>query len=224
MKWKRGACGTNSNNTGDKSIKLFEEATGRQLFEDAHKDIINREASQLRASLNGNHVAHYQSVLKAKWEALTEGEQANYNKLAQDQSKDIFVCVSISWFLYMSWPKSVGINNSSCQQCGSSWGACVRMENWATRKWCFCSLSVTKMEMSKVACKFCTQYSNFLDVDIHIIASLPIRHKMILISKNSSITSKDISQTHGTNMLTTYFPVCFNRYHHRDLLVYWRTQ
>ena len=45
MKRKRGVCGNKTNVTEQKVMKLFEETTGHQLFEERHKEEINKEAA-----------------------------------------------------------------------------------------------------------------------------------------------------------------------------------
>jgi hypothetical protein len=91
MKRKRGVCGTRGDGTEDKPIKLFEDTTGRQLFEESNKDQINKEAAERRLSAStSNHAGHYQTVLKEMWEDLDEDEREKYNCTAQEQSRDIF--------------------------------------------------------------------------------------------------------------------------------------
>jgi len=79
----------------EKPIKLFEDTTARQLFEEANKDHINEEASRVRVAMNGsNHAGHYQMVLKEMWEGLDVAEQERYNKEAGVLNGDIFRPVS----------------------------------------------------------------------------------------------------------------------------------
>lgn len=91
MKRKRGVCGTRGNNAEVKPIKLFEETTGRQLFEHGNKSAINEQATQRRLTTgSGNHAGHYQAVLREMWEGLDDSERDKYNQYAQEQRGDIY--------------------------------------------------------------------------------------------------------------------------------------
>ena len=78
--------------TESTSLKLFEDITGRQLFEEAHKKNINEEATRRRkCAPSDNHVGHYQAVLREKWEGLDESERENYNNQARENASDIYL-------------------------------------------------------------------------------------------------------------------------------------
>jgi hypothetical protein len=75
MKSKHGLSGLKGMATESTSLKLFEDITGCQLFKEAHKKNINKEATQhCKCSPSTNHVGHYQAVLQEKWEGLDESE------------------------------------------------------------------------------------------------------------------------------------------------------
>jgi hypothetical protein len=93
MKCKWGVSGMLDAGINAKPFKLFEERMGRQLFEDAQKDSINKAATEHQmtsASEPNNHAAHYQAALKEMWEALDDNERQEYEKVAQDHSDDVF--------------------------------------------------------------------------------------------------------------------------------------
>ncbi|KAF8224884.1 hypothetical protein L208DRAFT_1380925 [Tricholoma matsutake] len=72
--------------------KLFEDITGHQLFEEAHKKNINKEATRhCKCSPSDHHVGHYQAVLREKWEGLDESEQENYNNQARENASNIYL-------------------------------------------------------------------------------------------------------------------------------------
>jgi len=70
-------------------IKLSSGTTGRQLFEQEHKDRINAEAAKRRenAEPNEKHVGFYQAVLKEMWDA--EEDKETYDKTAEEGSCDV---------------------------------------------------------------------------------------------------------------------------------------
>jgi hypothetical protein len=99
MKRKRVASGINDAGGPEKPIKLFQEKTGRQLFEDAHKEEINKVATERRiteGSGSGKHAGRYQAVLKEKWEALDDKKRQEYEKAAQEHSEDVFQYVKMN--------------------------------------------------------------------------------------------------------------------------------
>ena len=89
MKRKHGVCGNKSSVNEQKPMKLFEETTGRQLFEERHEEI-NREAAHRRmTSPSTNHAGIYQTVLKEMWESLDDDQQMQYNNAAEDHSESV---------------------------------------------------------------------------------------------------------------------------------------
>jgi hypothetical protein len=100
MKRKRGVSGINATDIKGKTIQLFEEKTGRQLFEVAQKHALNKAATERRTSDEsgpGKHAAHYQSVLKEMWDALDDQERLEYEQAAQDHSDDIYQYVIMNY-------------------------------------------------------------------------------------------------------------------------------
>jgi hypothetical protein len=92
MKSKRGLSGMKGMATESTSLNLFEDITGRQLFEEAHKKNINEEATWRRkSSPSDHHAGHYQAVLREKWEGLDESERENYNNQARENASDIYL-------------------------------------------------------------------------------------------------------------------------------------
>lgn len=78
--------------TESTSLNLFEDITGRQLFEEAHKKNINEEATRRRkSSPSDHHASYYQAVLREKWEGLDESERENYNNQARENASDIYL-------------------------------------------------------------------------------------------------------------------------------------
>ena len=90
MKRKRGICGNKTNVTEQKVMKLFKETMGCQLFEEHHKEEINKEAAHCQTtSLSTNHAGIYQTVLKEMWESLDDNQQMQYNNAAEDHSDSV---------------------------------------------------------------------------------------------------------------------------------------
>ena len=90
MKRKRGICGTKDGGSKVKPLNLFEETSGRRLFEEEHKDSINNEAKQRRlGSSSISHAGHYQAILKEMWDAVDDDEKEKYEKDVQDHSADV---------------------------------------------------------------------------------------------------------------------------------------
>jgi hypothetical protein len=86
---KRKNPSTQPNASAAKSfIKLASNHTGRQLYEQEHKDEINAEATARRkdGKVDG-HAGFYQAVLKEMWEA--EGEREEYEKRAEEAANNI---------------------------------------------------------------------------------------------------------------------------------------
>jgi len=86
----RKAARSNPKASGDQFfIKLSSSSTGRQLFEQEHKDRINAEAAKLRedAEPNEKHVGFYQAVLKEMWDA--EEDKETYDKRAEEGLCDV---------------------------------------------------------------------------------------------------------------------------------------
>lgn len=82
-------------------IKLSSHITGRQLYEQEHKDKINAEATARRvdASQGGGHAGFYQEVLKEMWDA--EEEQEAYEKRAEEAAGDIYQFALFLTLIYM---------------------------------------------------------------------------------------------------------------------------
>ena len=103
---KRKGQSSRSNACGDQFlIKLSSHVTGRQLYEQEHKDEINAEATKRRKDANsdGGHAGFYQAVLKEMWE--DEEDQEAYEKRAEESDNNIPQCVVLN--LFCTW-------NSNC--------------------------------------------------------------------------------------------------------------
>jgi hypothetical protein len=70
-------------------INLPSNLTGRQLFEQEHKEDINDEATRRRKDANntGSHAGFYQAVLKERWES--EDTKDTYEKMAEENANDV---------------------------------------------------------------------------------------------------------------------------------------
>jgi hypothetical protein len=104
MKRKRGLSGARGGGgTEEKPIKLFENITGRDLFEQANKDEINEVATERRMlDKSGNHAGHYQTALKEMWENLDQAAQEGFNNQAKDRSGDIRRLVPFIFFSHLT--------------------------------------------------------------------------------------------------------------------------